>query len=363
MIESSVYKWEEIRKYFPPERIAEIRADILKLRESGKYTDEELWKKYGMSERAFYDLIAREKEGNTIENLRDKTSKPHNPYRKLTDEDIAEIVNLRMEDTNGIESAKGTFTETMKKSDNKNLPSSKLEPLLKLMEKAAKGVRRIAALFNKRKEKEKSPIRIGKSRVHQILAKVGLTGTKKVPEQPKHLHRPEEPFSSFAMDYTQKRIGTGETVYAFGLLDMYNSGIVILDAHTEKSGENVKESLRQLREIMPHDVIIEIRSDAGSEFDNEIVREYCKENNIIHHILPKAHPWLNAFLERAVETLQYEFINLQYYASFEDFKKFLAIAKIGYNQREHSSFNYRSPFEVWITSGISNGLTAGSLWT
>ncbi len=40
MIESSVYKWEQIRKYFPPERIAEFRADILKLRESGEYTDE-----------------------------------------------------------------------------------------------------------------------------------------------------------------------------------------------------------------------------------------------------------------------------------------------------------------------------------
>lgn len=363
MIESNVYKWGEIRKHFPPERIAEIRADILELRKSGKYTDEELWKKYGMSERTFYDLIAREKEGNTIENLQDKSSKPHKPYRKLTDEDIAEIVNIRTEDTNRIESAKCAFTETMEKSDNKNLPSSKLEPLLKIMEKASKGVRRIAALFNKRKESKESPIRISKSRVHQILAKVGLTGTKEVPETPKHLHRPEEPLRSFAMDHTQKRIGTGETVYAFGLLDMYNSGIVVLDAHTEKSGENVKESLRQLRGILPDDVVIEIRSDAGSEFNNEIVREYCKENKIIHHILPKAHPWLNAFLERAIETLQYEFINLQYYASFEDFKKFLAIAKIGYNRREHSSFNYRSPLEVWITSGISGGLTAGCLWT
>jgi len=45
MIESNVYKWEEIRKYFPPDRIAEFRADILKLRESGKDTDEKLWKK------------------------------------------------------------------------------------------------------------------------------------------------------------------------------------------------------------------------------------------------------------------------------------------------------------------------------
>jgi hypothetical protein len=44
--------------------------------------------------------------------------------------------------------------------------------------------------------------------------------------------------------------------------------MVILDAHTEKSGENVKVSLHQLREIVPRDVIIDIRSDAGTEFDN-----------------------------------------------------------------------------------------------
>ncbi|SNQ61223.1 hypothetical protein MNV_260001 [Candidatus Methanoperedens nitroreducens] len=46
----NVYKWEDIRKYFPPERVAEIRSEILELRKSGRYPDEELWKMYGMSE-------------------------------------------------------------------------------------------------------------------------------------------------------------------------------------------------------------------------------------------------------------------------------------------------------------------------
>jgi hypothetical protein len=44
MSEINVYEGEDIRKYFPPERIAKIRAEILELRKSGKYTDEELWK-------------------------------------------------------------------------------------------------------------------------------------------------------------------------------------------------------------------------------------------------------------------------------------------------------------------------------
>ena len=51
------------------------------------------------------------------------------------------------------------------------------------------------------------------------------------------------------MDYTQRRIGSGEIVYAFGVLDIFNSDIVILDAHKTKSGANVVESLHQLRKM------------------------------------------------------------------------------------------------------------------
>ena len=53
-----------------------------------------------MSERTFYDLVARGKEGSTAEDLKDKPSKPKNPYRKLKDGDKAEIINLRLDDTN-----------------------------------------------------------------------------------------------------------------------------------------------------------------------------------------------------------------------------------------------------------------------
>src|SRR3989337_4206834 len=147
MSEINVYEWEDIRKYFPLERIAKIRAEILELRKSGKYTDEELWKMYGMSERTFYDLVARGKEGSTAEDLKDKPSKPKNPYRKLKDEDKAEIINLRLNDTNRIESSKLAFVESMEKT-NRVLKPEKLQRLLELMDKAVKGVRRIAALFN-----------------------------------------------------------------------------------------------------------------------------------------------------------------------------------------------------------------------
>jgi transposase InsO family protein len=362
MSEISVYKWEDIRKYFPPERVAEIRAKILELRESGKYTDRELWEMYGMSECTFYDLVKRAKDGSTAEDLKDRPSKPKNPYRKLTDEDIAEIINLRLDDTNRIESSKHAFVDAMEKTDHVLKPE-RVQQVTGLMDKAMKGVRRIAVSFNRKKENKKSSVRVGKSWVHHILAIAGLTGKQKTAIDSKSLQRPQEPLSSFNMDYTQRRIGNGETAYVFGVLDIFNSGIVILDAHKTKSGANVVESLHQLRKMVAKDVVIEIRSDGGLEFNNATVREYCNKNNIIHHILPKAHPWLNAFIERAIETLQYEFINLQYHATFNDFQKFLVIAKSGYNLREHSSFNYLSPMEIWNSSGVALSVTTGGLWT
>src|SRR5450756_2860535 len=178
MSEINVYKWEDIRKYFPPERVAEIRAQILELRKSGKYTDRELWEMYGMSERTFYDLVERAKDGSTAEDLKDRPSKPKNPYRKLTDEDKAEIINLRLDDTNRIESSKLAFFDSMEKTDHVLKPE-KVQRLTGLMDKAMKGVRRIAALFNRKKENKKSSVRVGKSWIHHILAIAGLTGKQK----------------------------------------------------------------------------------------------------------------------------------------------------------------------------------------
>ena len=74
-----------------------------------------------------------------------------------------------------------------------------------------------------------------KSWIHHILAIAGLTGKQKTAIDSKHLQRPQEPLSSFNMDYTQRRIGSGEIAYAFGVLDIFNSGIVILDAHKSVS--------------------------------------------------------------------------------------------------------------------------------
>ncbi len=85
------------------------------------------------------------------------------------------------------------------------------------MNRAIPGVRRIANWFNVYIQNLGKNISIGKSRVHDILASAGIfEREKKIEKKPKHLSRPEMPLASFSMDFTQKRIGNGDTGYVFG---------------------------------------------------------------------------------------------------------------------------------------------------
>ncbi len=61
---------------------------------------------------------------------------------------------------------------------------------------------------------------------------------------------------------------------------------------------------------------------------------------------PKASPWIQAFIERSFRTLKQEFLNLVWIGNWDKFKDVLIDSKFEYNNRPHSSFGYRSPFET-----------------
>lgn len=129
---------------------------------------------------------------------------------------------------------------------------------------------------------------------------------------------------------------------------MHNDAFITLNVHPEKSGDVVKENLELLKDIIPHEEKqkIEIRSDGGTEFDNVTVRMFCSKNNISHHIIPKASPWLQSFIERGFRTVKEEFLNLIWIGDWNKFKDVLKDTKRGYNHRPNSAFSYKSPLEV-----------------
>jgi len=205
----SVYRWEHIHLYFPPEVVEEFRKRIIMEWESKKFTDRDIWERYGMSENAFYDLIKRyskEKKGG----LKDKPSNTKNPFNKLEQEDIEIIINKALEERGQIKTLQSEFESDMIK-DERSLSSKKLDILKEQMNRAIPGVRRIAHWFNSQMKTFGRTITIGRSRVYEILASAGIYGIKnKTENKPKHLKRPDEPLKFFYGLYTKKNWNWGE---------------------------------------------------------------------------------------------------------------------------------------------------------
>jgi putative transposase len=346
----SVYRWEDVHRYFPQKVVEQYRRKIIEEWKSGKFKDREIWERYGMSENAFYDLIKRYSEE---ESLKDKPSRPKNPSHKLDQNETQKIINKASEDRERIKALQSAFEIDMEK-DGRSLSPKKLERLKDSMNRAIPGVRRIANWFNVCMQSLGKNISVGKSRVHEILASAGIFDReKKVEKKPKHLIRPEKPLVSLSMDFTQKRIGNGSTGYIFGLLDMNNDTFVTLTGHPEKNGDIVAKNLAILKQIQSQKQKIEIRSDSGKEFYNESVRNFCNENNISLHFIPKGSPWLQAFIERGFRTIKEEFLNLVWIGDWNKFNDVLRDARYGYNHRPNSAFGYKNPLEVMATK-ISN---------
>jgi len=346
----SVYRWEDVHRYFPQETIEQYRKKIIEEWKTGKFKDREIWERYGMSENSFYDLIKRYSEN---ESLKDKSSKPKNPSHKLDQDDMHIIINKAHEDRENIKAMQSSF-ETDMKDDGGSLSPAKLDRLKDSMNRAIPGVRRIANWFNGYTQSLSKSISIGKSRIYEILASAGIfEKEKKIERKSKHLSRPEKPLVSFSMDFTQKRIGNGETGYVFGLLDMHNDAFVTLTGHSEKNGDIVAKNLEILKQLLPQEQKIEIRSDCGKEFYNEAVRKFCDKNNIHLHFIPKGSPWLQAFIERGFRTIKEEFLNLVWIGNWNKFNDVLRDARYRYNHRPNSAFDYKNPLDV-MAAKMSN---------
>jgi transposase InsO family protein/transposase len=348
----NVYSWDIIHRFFPPEEIQKYRHQIINDWKSGLFKNEEIWEKYGMCENTFYELTKRYSEEND-DGLKDKSKKPKNPFRKLEEEDVKIIIEKAQNERERIKIYQSEFERDMIQ-DGISFSESKLGGLKEKMNSAIHGVRRIAHEFNTDMLVVGRIINIGKSRVHEILASAKIYKQNNIlNNKPKHLKRPEKPLQNFSMDFTQKRLGNGEIGYIFGLLDMHNDAFVELTGYPKKNGKIVVENLKYLRNIIPNEDKIEIRSDGGTEFNNAVVRDYCTENNIFLHIIPKASPWIQAFIERSFRTLKQELLNLVWIGNWEKFKDVLISTKFEYNLRPHSSFGYRSPFDI-MNEAITN---------
>jgi transposase InsO family protein len=106
------------------------------------------------------------------------------------------------------------------------------------------------------------------------------------------------------------------------------------------------KALEELCRLYSH-VEFQIRSDGGSEFDNNDVKDFFVENNISWITVSK--PWDNPFAERGIRTIKHEYLNQVWIGDFHEFVKRSEIITVHYSEcHPHQSFDNKTLVDVRI---------------
>jgi Integrase core domain. len=340
------FNWDFLQDNLPPEKLAELRRRFMEEWRSGKYTREEMVERYRMSERTFWYTIKRYADAKELDDYRDKSRAPHQPHRKFTDEDYNDVVKTFDETREELEKRFAHFEEDMRAA-GKNLSSSKLNAQKQKIWDVRAGVRKLKAIMEKIWASAKKAKTIGKSCVHAILKRFGRyleeEGENVTPEE---FLRPPEPGERFCIDTGTCFIGDKTKMYFQPIFDEFNRELVVLVAGIRCDHTLSLKALEELCRIYPN-VKFQIRSDGGSEFDNNDVKDFFVENDISWIKVSK--PWDNPFAERGIRTIKHEYLNQVWIGDFHEFVKLSKIIKLHYNEcRPHQSFDNKTLVEIRI---------------
>ena len=98
-----------------------------------------------------------------------------------------------------------------------------------------------------------------------------------------------------------------------------------------------------------------IRSDNGSEFTSEKVREWLKAVNVKTLFITPGSPWENGYNESFNGKLRDELLNMEIFDTLFEAKILIERWRREYNQvRPHSSLGYRPPALEAVCPDIQN---------
>lgn len=337
------FLWDDIHKYFPRREIARLRKKLMEEYRSVVYTDKELMERYHMSKQTLYDTIERYKDAVEPPDFMDESKTPKNPYRKILPEHKEEIKELVKTDRDELKKKQQQFENKMEHF-GKKIRKEKLDKLKKNMKSSLKGCRKITNEFNRNMDGKGKNIRIGKTKVYEIMREMGMYAKEEERRLGGHLLRPPQPYMEYTMDFTEKVIVGGERAYIFDLLDKYDNEKIVLDAYKAQDADSVICSLEKFGNAIGHREVI-VTVDNGKEFKNQDVRDYCLKHGIVLDFVNKGHPWENAFIERDIRTLHEECLNLEWINTISEIQPLLDDFKQKSNHRPSMAFGYMSPLE------------------
>jgi transposase len=273
-----------------------LRLKMVKVYESGNYTQLEIARLFNASRKSVNKWINRYQE-HGIEGLLDESRAPKRRERKVVDFVYYWVRDLMTE-----------------------------FPYM--------GSRRIAHMIEKRFD-----YKIGKTSINQIMNE--LKPEKIVPEiQEIEVPKPD---MIWHMDMTRMRIFKGRKQYIFGVIDACTRQVHYIMNYsrmTSKQSIDCLEWALKKADTVPKELWV----DNGRMFTSKAFKSYVRKRGIKIHYTDKGSPWQNGKIERLFGTLKSEWIKYRRYRTPESLKNSLKEFRRWFNcEREIQKLGYKTP--------------------
>ena len=229
----------------------------------------------------------------------------------------------------------------------KRKPDAEFEKTVKelAIEHPRFGYRRIHALLRR------GGLTINRKRVARIWEKFGLQVPQRTQKKKRAGKRGSQPAPTasrpnevWTYDFVFDRDGAGRKLKMLTLMDEFTrEGLAIRVGHSFRSGQ-VKEVLAEIGAKRGFPDFL--RSDNGSEFIAEIIKEFLAENQVKTAFIKPGSPWQNGKGESFNGRFRDEYLRMEAFGNRREAAVVAESWRKYYNtQRPHSSLGYRTPEE------------------
>jgi len=211
------------------------------------------------------------------------------------------------------------------------------------------GYRRITAML------QREGWHVNHKRVERIWRCEGL----KVPaKQPKRSRlwlndgscirlRPRYPHHVWSYDFMQDRTHNGQAFRILTVIDEYTRECLALKVKRQLNHEDVIACLAQL--FRSRGVPVHLRSDNGSEFTAQPVREWLARLGVKTLFIEPGSPWENGYIESFNGKMRDELLDREIFYSVKEAQVLIELWRKEYNHiRPHSALAYRPPAPVAV---------------
>lgn len=162
---------------------------------------------------------------------------------------------------------------------------------------------------------------------------------------------PEKPFDSLVIDLIGPLTATNGKLYVVTIICDLTKYLVCVTA-TDKTAKTVAKAIFE-KFILIYGPMKNIRTDRGTEFTNELIRELCTLMNIKHDLSTAYHHQSVGTVERNHREFN-RYIRQYLEQNLGDWENYIEFFTFNYNIEKHGSNNYNySPYELVFSRNVN----------